>query len=603
MSASTASVPERCRPVQRTARLCRETLVCIFILLSHAFAQPSQTSLEIYANAMKQGQVAEQINGLERYLAAGDSGMLRQDALTVLIWDYMRMGSVQHVQQRAAELLKADPGNPVAIAALGEQSEQGQQRSEDEAKERIRNAEAAMSALERLRQPEGMQAGDFAAMRRRVESRLNGMLGLAYVASEDYKLARTPLQQAVAVDPANPQYAYALGLALLNGKDPAESQNGFMYLARAANLTKGTASGQQIAEYARQQYHKAGGNDAGWNGYLAAAVVPEHRESRPVVALNAPPPTAPPSPSPGVTETTMTVVANPTSSAPAARGTANSPANAASNPTPAASVAGSAPSTSATTSANGAHAAQPTMVANANVPSSPAASANADVNASASRKPANTKLTPPPLPPSSIPKPAPTNAAPVPVPESELAVRTPYTPVSLGILIETALLTKENRPVILATLRELISHLRGEDEAAILVFSDQLDFEQDLTANDQLLEQAINELRPRRSKALLTGVAFAAGHLKRIGKNSNRVLLVISDGRGTELKPDAGPLSAQLNGVKVQCIGLDADGADQRAMLERLASYTGGQAGFAHGPEQFRMVALQMTGFLGSTNR
>jgi hypothetical protein len=38
-------------------------------------------------------------------------------------------------------------------------------------------------------------------------------------------------------------------------------------------------------------------------------------------------------------------------------------------------------------------------------------------------------------------------------------------------------------------------------------------------------------------------------------------------------------------------------------MLERLASYTGGQAGFAHGPEQFRTVALQMTGFLGGTNR
>jgi von Willebrand factor type A domain len=182
-------------------------------------------------------------------------------------------------------------------------------------------------------------------------------------------------------------------------------------------------------------------------------------------------------------------------------------------------------------------------------------------------------------------------------------VRAPYTPVSLGILIETSLLTKENRPAIISTLREVITHLRGEDEAAILVFSDQLDFEQDLTENDRLLEQAINALRPRPSKALMDGIAFAAGHLKRIGKNSNRVLLVVSDGRSGDTRLESTPLSSQVSGVRIDCIGLNADGADQRAMLERLASYTGGQAGFAHGPEQFRTVALQMTGFLGITHR
>ena len=184
-----------------------------------------------------------------------------------------------------------------------------------------------------------------------------------------------------------------------------------------------------------------------------------------------------------------------------------------------------------------------------------------------------------------------------------LGIRAPYAPVSLGILIETALLTKHNRPIIIATLRDIIEHLRGDDEAAILVFSNQLDFEQDLTTNDQLLDQAMDSLKPKRGEALLQGIAFAAGHLKRIGKNPNRVLLVISDGRSRDLSRDSLPLSAQLQGVRVYCIGFNANGADQRALLERLASYSGGQASFADDPEQLRMVAMQMAGFLGVQSR
>ncbi len=525
--------------------------ILLFPAQAAAAQQGSETSLEVYANAMKQGQVAEQASGLEKYLAVADSTLLKQDALEVLIWDYLRMGSVGHAQQRAAELAKLAPNNPVALAVLSEQTAAPQTKaSRNAGREKIVPAQAALTAMEQLRKPEGMLAGDFAALRRHVESRLNGMLGLAYVDREEYQKARTPLQQAVAVDPQNPQYAYALGLALLYSKDSeGQEQNAFLYLARAVNLTQGTAAGQQIAEFARKQYHKAGGKDADWNQYLAAAVVPEKRQAQ-----------------------QQAVVAS------------SSPA-----------LARSASSSATVASASPAPAGRPA-----------AAPANATTNAKASQSPSKrqeAKLTPPALPPSSIPRPTPQPKANGMTPAIENGVRTPYAPVSLGILIETALLTKQNRPAILAALRDVINHLRGEDEAAILVFSNQLDFEQDLTANDQLLEQAIDGLRPRRSRALLDGIAFAAGHLKRIGKNPTRVLLVISDGKSQNISRDSMPLSTQISGVRVDCIGLNADGADERALLERLASYSGGQARFANGPEQFRTVAMEMTGFLGVRTR
>jgi hypothetical protein len=359
-----------------------------------------------------------------------------------------------------------------------------------------------------------------------------------------YQQALTPLQQAVAVDPANPQYAYSLGLALLYSRD-ANQQNAFLYLARAANMTKGTPAGQQIAEFARKEYHKAGGKDPEWNQYLAAAVPPEHKTSQqPTMVARNNAPSASPSPS--------------------AAGETSAPA--------------------------------PSVAANSHASSAVGATANHPLS-----KRQESRLLPPDLPPSSIPKPSPKPAD--NITNEDRGVRTPYAPVSLGILIETALLTRQNRPMILAALRDVIGHLRGEDEAAILVFSNQLDFEQDLTANDELLEQAINSLRPRRGRALLDGVAFAAGHLKRIGKNPTRVLLVISDGKSHNMNPDALPLSSQVSGVRVDCIGLHADGTDQRALLQRLAAYSGGQARFAERPDEFRMFAMEMTGFLGVRSR
>lgn len=176
----------------------------------------------------------------------------------------------------------------------------------------------------------------------------------------------------------------------------------------------------------------------------------------------------------------------------------------------------------------------------------------------------------------------------------------PSEAISLGILIETSLLTSQNRPAIIATLRDIVRNLRSNDEACILVFSDQLDFEQDLTADDKLLEDALNQIRPKQGKALLSGIAFAAGHLKRIGKNSNRILLVISDGRTAQAATsDTLTFRSQVTGVRIDCIGLKADGVNERALLERVAAYSGGKASFASDSGQFRTAALQMTRTMG----
>jgi tetratricopeptide (TPR) repeat protein len=590
-------------------------------LAASGHGQNNPNSVERYANAIRQSTVAGQIEAMERYLTVAENGVLKQDALEVLVWDYTRTGSFGHVKQRAQELLELDRNNPVALAALAEQVvEQGgayvvvrgkkkRVPAAREMRQKVERTKAALAALENLRKPEGMLDGDFAALRRYAEARLDGVLGMTYVEAEDYQDAKTPLQEAVASDPANAQYAYGLGLALLLAKenDPGRA---YWYLARAADLTQGTAEGSAISEFARKSYRKAGGNDAGWQKFLAAAAVPPPRQSTTVVASISPSASSSSGGAPAEAGSALAArPANRTTSTPSMAGRApgvaapasNAPAGpqspaVAMNPSGSAQTASSAsPQNTPGTPTSGGPAAIPSVPAPSAGPPSNAtmpAQAAASTRQASSAGPRQTEMAAA-MPPDVGRQPV---KPPQPRPE---VLYSPNPPVSLGILIETALLTGNNRPAIISTLREVVRHLRPGDEACILVFSNQLDFEQDLTGNDVLLTEAMQNLRPHPGKALLEGVAFAAGHLKRIGKNANRILLVVSDGRNTKGNTQPLTVTSQISGVKIDSIGMNVGDSAGRVLLSRLAEVTGGETSFVAGPEEFRIAAARITNTMG----
>ncbi|WP_041855520.1 VWA domain-containing protein [Candidatus Korobacter versatilis] len=192
-----------------------------------------------------------------------------------------------------------------------------------------------------------------------------------------------------------------------------------------------------------------------------------------------------------------------------------------------------------------------------------------------------------------------TNPEEIPQPtfKREYVART--SPVSMGILIQTEHLTKENRRQILDALTDMIRHLRNDDEVFIMAYGKSLQFEQDLTGNPKLLEEAMEQIKAESGTALLDAVGFAAGHLERIATNKNRLLLVISDGRNTPSKDNPLTLSQKLNTVRVDCIGLDVDGDSGRRQLESLAAYSGGQVSFASDTRQLRTAAVQMAEAIG----
>jgi tetratricopeptide (TPR) repeat protein len=503
-----------------------------------AQAQSAGSSISAYADAIKQSTISERVTAMDRYVAMAGGSRLKADALEFLVWDHLRLGHQSQSVQRARELLAISPGNPIAVTVLNQDTSPAVQ-GRSVTQNRLAELNAAMRSLDQLSKPEGMLDRNFQMLRQQLAIMLNGEIGLSYLAIEDYPQARLALQQAVASDPNNAQWVYGMGLALLNGKS-RDQYRGYWYLARAANLTAGTPQGQEIANYARRVYQKDGGKDAGWQRYLASAA-----------ALD-----APPSPDSGNAKPAANaVVASSTNS----HSTGNSSAANKPNPT------NRTETTDASSKGKSAKKKAPFGFEDT-LHEPPSHETVTTVNAPANR-----------------PK----------------GIAAPSEAVSLGILIETSLLTNQNRQAIIATLKDIVRNLRVNDEACILVFSDQLDFEQDLTADDQLLEEAVSQIRPKPGKALLSGIAFAAGHLKRIGKNSNRILLVISDGRSAQTTSDNVTFRSQVSGVRIDCIGLEADGASERALLEQVAAYSGGKASFAADSGQFRTAALQMTRTMG----
>src|SRR5215831_546397 len=530
-----ASPPPRCMGIFLAIFIC--ILPCV------AQTQSAQSSISAYAEAIKQSTISDRVTAMEKYLALAGGSRLKVDALEFLVWDHLRLSHPSQSAQRARELLAVSPGNPIAIAVLSQDSPSAPQ-GRAAVQNQLATLTAVRSGVDHMIKPEGMLDRNFQMLQQQVAIMLNGAIGMDYLALQDYPRARPALEQAVVNDPNNSQWVYGMGLALLNGKD-RDPYRGYWYLARAANLTGGTPQGQEIANYAWRAYVKDGGKAEGWQRYQASAA-----------ALD-----APPTPDNGSAKATSNALV--------------------ASATPPATSSGNSRSPNTST--------EPTRSARNDATSKADKSSDRSHNKKVTIGFEDTLREPP----------SHETAASVPANRPKV-MAAPSEAVSLGILIETSLLTSRNRPAIIATLKDIVRNLRSNDEACILVFSNQLDFEQDLTADDKLLEEAISQIRPRQGKALLYGIAFAAGHLKRIGRNSNRILLVISDGRDTQsATSDTLAFRSQVTGVRIDCLGLEADGVNERALLERVAAYSGGKASFASDSGEFRTAALEITRNMG----
>ena len=566
----------------------RQLLGVLFsVILTVSLAAQTNSEQGDFRAAAEMPAPAQRVSALGQFLAAHPQTGLKLDALELLVWNSRTGASLADLEHWTAQLLDASPQNPLAAAViLGDSLPIAKPQPPAD------RAKAAISALDHFDRPEGMSHDDFTAMKTYVVATLNGVVGYSYFEQKDFTAAREYLRKSVTVYPDNAQLVYTLALSDLQGSREDQGE-GFLYLARSVNLTRGTPAGDTLATFARKKYTDAGGTSPDWDKYLAAAPVAEKvAPAQPVESARA--------------GSSVPATAPAKATAPPA------PTNAPSSPVNSASNASnhSAPSTNSappTTVAAASAAPSSPPASTATQPSSPPASKILGANpAVATSAPATASpksnsranevamaIPPPPPPPN---KPAYSVMPPRHIPQL-----VPGAPVSIGLLIQSALAQKQTRRPLVYDLTDMVRRLHPYDEAFVMSFSKGMVFQEDLTSNDKALEDAMDAIAPQQGSAVYDAVTFAAGHLNRIARNPNRVLIVLAGegDRSSEVSPLE--LSSQLNvsGVRIYCIGLDVVSASDQARLQQLATYTGGRAYFISGTGEIRSAIRSISGDLG----
>ncbi len=523
----------------------RTWIVLIVSLTCLAGLSPAQSASEQqdYQVAVSKPTGPERTAALENFAAAHPGSRLKIDALELLVWEARDSARVADLEYWTGQLISVSPGNPLGVAMIvGKSLNIGSDN-------RLTLAKRTVGSVEGFDRPEGLPHDEFSRMKSFVVGALNGVVGYNYFEQKDYVAARPYLRRAVEGDPSNAQYTYTLALCDLQGANPDQGE-GYAMLARSVNLTKGTPAGDRLAAYARQNFQQAGGTSQGWDQYLAATVTPASTAAEaPAVAAN----TA--SPTHGENVVAATTPAAPVSHEPIL-------------------VASTAPSVAPTATT-----AAPSV---GNPPAAPAASSGAVASAA-----------PPPSP--DVERPLRVFPA---RPARHIA---PGAPVSIGVLIQASLAAPANRKPVVFTLSDLVRHLREKDEAFIMSFSRGVVFQEDLTSNSKLLENAMDSIAPTPGSAIYDAVTFAAGHLDRVARNKNRVLLVIAaeGDRNSTVSPLELSSEINLSGVTIYCIGVGVASPADRDRLEALAGSTGGQAVFISDLSNFRQATDSIARGLG----
>ncbi len=224
-----------------------------------------------YMTALNDTNPAEKAALMEAFAQKYPASVVNVDALEQAMAAYQQTGNLAKVKEMSSRILDLEPGHIRALAiqtALTRND--ATQGNADAARKLASLAERGLKALPEWHKPEEMSDDDFAKLTRQMESIFNGGAGFVALQNKDYAAARDFYLKSVAVDSTDLQNTYQLSIAELE-MTPLDP-NGFWYAARAVNLAKGNAAGEDsIRKYAGAKYKRYHGGTDGWDEIVSKA--------------------------------------------------------------------------------------------------------------------------------------------------------------------------------------------------------------------------------------------------------------------------------------------------------------------------------------------
>ena len=167
-------------------------------------------------------------------------------------------------------------------------------------------------------------------------------------------------------------------------------------------------------------------------------------------------------------------------------------------------------------------------------------------------------------------------------------------PVTMGLVIDNSGSMKEKRPQVNAAALSFVKTSNPNDEVFVVNFNDEyyLDLDEDFTANQDELREALEKIDTRGSTALRDAIIGSLDHLKK-GHKDKRVLLVITDGDDDASRSSLSQTmkSAEESNATIYAIGVfsDDDRKNDKKMVRRsrkeLSELTEATGGMAYFPE------------------
>jgi Ca-activated chloride channel family protein len=157
-------------------------------------------------------------------------------------------------------------------------------------------------------------------------------------------------------------------------------------------------------------------------------------------------------------------------------------------------------------------------------------------------------------------------------------------PISLGLVIDASASMRDKREKVAKAALTLVRASNPSDQVFIMGFHDKPWIAQDFTQNIGEMETALKGIELGGATAMRDALSIGIHHVKRLGTNDKKAILVVTDGEDNSSSVDLDQLvrESQQTGVLIYAIGLlndakPAEAEHAKRDLDALTLATGGK--------------------------